>query len=306
MRQLGLDLGATNLKLVLLEDERIVATEQAPTRSEDGGPEAVFERIVDLGRSVGGADSIGVALPGLFDEDGVAQLLPNLHGNWKGQPIRATLERGFDRPVALLNDGHAFALAEARLGAARGSGAVICVVCGTGIGGGLVLDGRLHLGTDNRAGEIGHHTVVLDGPPCECGNRGCLETMAGARAIARAAGKDSFDDVVTAARGGDTRARDALAHAGELIGTAIANLTIFVAPQRVVVGGGVASAGELLFEPLRRTVAMRAGNVAPPASIAIIPASLGAFAGAIGAGLYGASHALTPSPISTCKAPDTN
>lgn len=291
MRQLGLDVGGTNVKLALLEDDAVVATDQAATSSEDGGPEAVLARLVELGHSAGEVDSIGVAWPGLIDEHGVALLMPNLYGTWRGQPLREPLERGFGRPVALLNDGHAFALAEARIGAARGSDDVICIVCGTGIGGGLVVGGRLHLGTDDRAGEIGHHTVVLDGPRCECGNEGCLEMLAGARAIARDAGKPSFDEVVTAARAGEERSRDALDRAGRLIGTAVANLTIFVAPQRVVIGGGVAEAGALLFDPLRETVHARAGNVAPLDKVEIVPATLGSFAGAIGAALFGAEAA---------------
>jgi glucokinase len=289
MRRLGLDVGGTNIKLALLDDERVVVTDQAPTLSEDGDPDAVLGRIVELGRSAGGAASIGVAFPGLMDADGNALLFPNLYGDWKGRQVRAPLEAGFEQPVALVNDGHAFALAESRVGAARGSRDVICIVCGTGIGGGLVVDGRLHLGVDDRAGEVGHHTVAPDGPACECGNRGCLEAFAGARAIARAAGRESFDEVVPAARAGDERARAALADAGRLIGTAIANLTIFVAPQRVVVGGGVAEAGELLLDPLRAEVHRRAANVAPLAKIEIVPATLGSFAGAIGAALYGAS-----------------
>jgi glucokinase len=277
---------------VLLDDERVALTDQTPTLSEEGGPDAVLARIVELGRSAGDVDSIGVALPGLFDRGGVAQLLPNLYGEWTGRQIRAPLEDGLGRPVVLVNDGHAFALAESRVGAARGSRDVICIVCGTGIGGGLVVDGHLHLGVDDRAGEIGHHTVVLDGPPCECGNRGCLEMLAGARAIARAAGRASFDEVVPAARAGDQSARQALADAGRMIGTAIANLTIFLAPERVVVGGGVAEAADLLLDPLRAEVRRRAVNVAPLAKIEIVPATLGSFAGAIGAALYGAGRQL--------------
>jgi glucokinase len=287
-RLLGLDVGGTNIKLAVLEDDRVAETSQTATLSEQGGPDAVLERVVALARSAGEVDSVGVALPGLFDEDGVALLLPNLHGDWAGRPIRAPLEQALGREVALVNDGHAFALAEARVGAARGAQDVICVVCGTGIGGGLVVGGRLHLGAADRAGEIGHHTVVLDGPQCECGNRGCLETLAGARAIARAAGTATFDEAVAAARAGDVSALAALERAGELVGTAVANLTIFLAPQKVVIGGGVAEAGELVLEPLRRTVFARAGNVAPLEQIEIVRAELGAFAGAIGAALFGA------------------
>lgn len=290
LRALGLDLGGTNIKLALLEHGRVVATDQAPTLSEQGGPSAVLERIVALGGRAGPVDSIGVALPGLFDADGRALLLSNLHGDWAGRPIRRPLEDGFGQRVPLINDGHAFALAEARVGAARGAEDVMCIVCGTGIGGGLVLGGRLHLGLQDRAGEIGHHTVVLDGPPCICGNRGCLELYAGSRAIARAAGKASYDEVVAAARAGEAVSVEALDRAGRLIGVAIANLTIFVMPERVVVGGGVAEGGDLLLEPLRDEVRSRAGNVAPLERIEILPAALGPWAGAIGAGLWGAER----------------
>jgi glucokinase len=288
MRALGLDLGGTNIKLALLENGVLVEQREAPTRSEDGGPAAVLQRIVELGRSVGPVDSVGIALPGLFDENGVIVLLPNLYGAWTGTPAREPLEAGFDAPVRLINDGHAFALAESTLGAGRGAANVMCVVCGTGIGGGLVLGGRLHLGPNLRAGEFGHHTVSEHGPLCECGNRGCLELYAGARAIAATAGAPSFHDTVLRARAGDDAALHALARAGELIGLAIANVLIFLAPDRVVVGGGVAEAGELLLDPLRVSVAERA-RVAPLDLITIAPAELGPRAGAIGAALWSAS-----------------
>ena len=291
MRALGLDVGGTNVKLALLEDGELAATDQAPTASERGEPSAVLERVVELGRRVAPVDSVGVAFPGLFDAEGRALLFPNLHGDWAGTPLRTILSEGFGQPVALINDGHAFALAEARLGAARGADDVMCVVCGTGVGGGLVLGGRLHLGVDDRAGEIGHHTVLPDGPPCNCGNRGCLELLAGARAIAREAGQPSFDAVVAAAREGDAAATGALAGAGAWVGIAVANLTIFVTPQRIVIGGGVAEAGELLLGPLREEVQRRAGHVAPLERIEILAAALGPFAGAIGAALWGAEPA---------------
>ena len=190
--------------------------------------------------------------------------------------------------MRLINDGHAFALAESTLGAGQGAANVMCIVCGTGIGGGLVLGGRLHLGPEQRAGEFGHHTVDEHGPVCECGNHGCLELYAGARAIARAAGATSFDDAVARARGGDEAALAALERAGELIGLAIANVLIYVCPDRVVVGGGVAQADDLLFGRLRTSVAERA-RVAPLDRIPIVPAALGPRAGAIGAALWSAS-----------------
>jgi len=287
VRQLGLDLGGTKIKLAVLEDGRCVARDEAETRSEDG-PAAVLERIVELGLGAGEVDSVGVAVPGLVDAHGNALLFPNLHGAWAGLQVLAPLEAGLGRSVRLVNDGHAFALAEASLGAGMGGSTVMCVVCGTGIGGGLALEGVLHLGPDARAGEFGHHTVAEDGPRCACGNRGCLELYAGSRAIADAAEASSFDEALRRARAGDERAVEALRRAGELIGLAIANVVIFLCPDRVVVGGGVAVAGDLLFAPLRASLEARA-RVAPLERIAVVPATLGPGAGAIGAALHGAA-----------------
>jgi glucokinase len=287
LRHLGLDVGGTNIKRVVLDGDRIAERDSHPTRSEQG-VDAVLDRLVALAREADGIESVGVALPGLVDSDGRGVLLPNLHGDWVGRPIAEPLREGLDRPVRLINDGHAFALAEARVGAARGANDVLCIVCGTGIGGGLVIGGQLHLGVEDRAGEVGHHTVVEDGPLCGCGNHGCLEMLAGARAIATAAGQRSFDEVLSAARAGDDRSVEALRRAGAYIGIAIANLTIFLTPQRIVVGGGVAEAGELLLDPLRAEVDRRAGRVAPMHAIEIVPATLGPDAGAVGAALAGA------------------
>ncbi len=288
MRALGIDVGGSNIKVVLLEDGAVVSRSESPTLSERGGPDAVLARVAAVARAAEPWDSIGVALPGLFDEDGRAILLPNLHGDWDGAPIAAPLASALGRPARLVNDGHAFALAESTIGAGRGGENVMCVVCGTGIGGGLVLHGKLHLGPRDRAGEFGHHTVVEDGPECNCGNRGCLELYAGSRAIARAAGAENFREAVRAAESGDERARDAIARAGQLIGLAIANIVIFLCPDRVVVGGGVAAVGDLLLDPLCAEVERRA-RVAPLDRIEIVPAELGAEAGAIGAALWGAA-----------------
>jgi glucokinase len=284
VRRLGLDLGGTNIKRVVLDRDEIVERDSEPTRS-DQGVNAVLDRLAALAREAGPVASVGVALPGLFDTEGRTVLLPNLHGDWVGRPIADPLADALGRPVRLINDGHAFALAEARIGAARGAEDVLCIVCGTGIGGGLVIGGRLHLGVEDRAGEVGHHTVVEDGPLCGCGNHGCLEMLAGARAIAAAAQQPSFDDVVASARRGDERAREAIRRAAAYIGIAIANLTIFITPERIVVGGGVAEAGELLLDPLRAEVQRRAGRVAPLHAIEIVRATLGADAGAVGAAL---------------------
>jgi glucokinase len=292
MRLVGVDLGGTNVKLAVVEDGHIVSTGQVATASEDG-PDAVLARVAALAASAGPADGVGVALPGLFDEEGRAVLLPNLHGDWTGRPLAEPLAAALGAPAALVNDGHAFALAESTLGSGVGARTVMAIVCGTGVGGGLVLDGRLYLGLRERAGEFGHHTVAEDGPPCECGNHGCLELYAGARAIARATGQPTFDDALDAARDGDERAIGALARAGTLIGLAVANVAIFLAPDRIVVGGGVAAAGDLVLGPLESELRRRA-RVAPLEDLAVVPAALGSFAGAAGAALFAGSRTAVP------------
>jgi len=287
---LGLDLGGTNVKCALLEGEHVLAQASAPTHSASG-PEDVLARVAELGRTTaapfGAVASAGLGLPGHFDPvAGTGGLLPNLEGDWLGRPIAAPLGDALGVPVALVNDVRAMTLAELRLGAGRGAEDLVCVALGTGVGGGVAIGGRLHLGLGH-AGEIGHTTVLPDGPRCGCGNRGCLDRVAAASAIAAAAGRDSVEDAVRAAEGGDTRAIDALAEAGRHVGLALAGAIVLLWPQRVVVGGGVAAAGELLLGPLREEVRRRA-QVAPVAAIPIVPAQLGAGAGAIGAALWSA------------------
>ena len=233
----ALDLGATDIKFALLDDEVVVKTGSTATRSAEGGSQGRARPGVELGRSARPVETVGVSVPGLVDTEGRAVLFPNMYGEWAGVQLAGPLSEGLELPVALVNDGHAFALAEARIGAARGWRDVICVVCGTGVGGGLVLGGELRTGIDDRAGEIGHHTVLPEGERCACGNRGCLETIAGSRAIARAGGYPTFAETLEAAGEGEERAAAALERAGRFLGIAIANLALFLTPDRVVVGG---------------------------------------------------------------------
>ena len=160
-------------------------------------------------------------------------------------------------PVTLVNDVRALTLAELRLGAGRGARDLVCIALGTGVGGGVVIGGRLHLGLGH-AGEIGHTTVDPDGPLCGCGNRGCLDRMASAESIAAAAGRASVAAAAAAARAGDPVAREAFERAGEYVGRVLAGAVVLLWPERVVVGGGVADAGELLLEPLRAELRRRA------------------------------------------------
>jgi glucokinase len=284
LRILGIDIGGTNIKHVVLDGERIVEESQMPTFAEDG-PESVIERVSRIALATGGVDAIGIAVPGALDDRGRTLLVANLDGDWAGRSLAEPIQRLLRVPVAVMNDGHAFTLAEAKVGAGRGATSVMGVVCGTGIGGGLALEGRVHLGAGGRVGELGHQTVRRSGRTCGCGHRGCLEAYAGARAIARSAGVATFEGAIAAARAGDRRALQALDRAGELIGYAVANVLIFLAPDRVVVGGGVVEAAPRLLDSLFFHVA-RLAPAAPLDMISLRRAELGVTAGAIGAALH--------------------
>ena len=194
----GLDLGGTNIKVVVLEGlgESIQPTpifrQTTPTEAE-GGPQHVVDRLVkivtEIKASIGEIQTIGLGVPGLFDgETGTIEFLPNLLGAWKGfQIVAATGSRMGTDPV-LINDARAFALAEGTLGAGKDAAVMLGIVLGTGIGGGIMINGRLHTGAYGMAGEVGHQTVLPDGPICGCGNRGCIEALARGDVVAAAAG----------------------------------------------------------------------------------------------------------------------
>jgi glucokinase len=247
----------------------------------------VAEVALETAASFGRPASAALALPGHFDAaSGTGVLLPNLPGEWVGRAIAGPVAARLGLPVALVNDVRALTLAELRLGAGRGARDLVCVALGTGVGGGVAIGGALHLGTGH-AGEIGHTTVDPDGPLCGCGNRGCLDRMASAAAIAADAGRATVAEAAAAAQGGDPTAIAAFARAGERVGRVLAGAVVLLWPERVVVGGGVAAAGEVLLGPLRAELRRRA-CVAPVADLPVVPAQLGAHAGAVGAALWGA------------------
>jgi glucokinase len=300
-RYLGLDLGGTNIKVAVIEaprqpasartrergGPRIVARETCPTEPH-AGPRGVVERLAAVGREAldrhGPVAAAGVGLPGLFDEDsGRTVLIPNLPGDWNGVAVRDPLAEALGCAVRLINDARAFSLAEALLGAARGLGTVVCVVLGTGMGGGVVVDGRLLRGTGT-AGEIGHQTVLVDGPPCGCGNSGCVEALVRADVFARRGGRATAMEVYAAARAGDLVARSAINEVVGWLSVALANAYVLLAPDAFVVGGGIAGSGDLLLGPLEEAVRRRVFLV-PPKLVRVLPAALGPYAGACGAAL---------------------
>ncbi len=292
-RYLGADLGGTNIKTAVVEvlDGRrtVLATTSVPTNGQLG-PEGVMSRLAAAGHDAmaghGGVEAAGVGVPGLFDgASGTIVLFSNLPGTWAGVAVRGPLTQAWAMPVAMINDARALTLAETRMGAAAGCDTVVCLALGTGIGGGVVVDGRLRYGPDGRAGEIGHQILEVGGPLCGAGCRGCLESLAAAPALARRAGTATAAEAVLAARNGDERAADALRTTAHYLGHAVANLVTVLYPERIVVGGGVAAAGEELLAPLRDAVAELAVLV-PRHAYDVVPAALGPYAGAIGAALW--------------------
>ncbi|HEY4792397.1 MAG TPA: ROK family protein, partial [Actinomycetes bacterium] len=262
-RYLGLDVGGTNCKLAMVAAggagrPELVATATIPTGV--GDPADVLARLAaaagELMAATGPVAAAGVGLPGLFDEDsGRVVFLPNLPEAWAGREVAGPLAARLGVPVALLNDARAFTLAESRMGAAAGCPTVVCLTLGTGVGGGVVVDGRLRFGPHGRAGEVGHQVIDPAGPPCGCGNRGCVEAFAAGPALCRLGGQASPEAVFAAAAAGDARAAEAVREVVGRLAVGIANLVTVLWPERVVVGGGVAAAGEGLFGPLRAAVA---------------------------------------------------
>jgi glucokinase len=302
MRYLGLDLGGTNIKGVVVEvheDGSAVALTEAtvPTGGIDG-PDAVTGRIVALGHelveSCGEVAGAGLCVPGLFDPfTGVIEFFANLPGPWKGFPMRQRLGAGLGVPAVIMNDGRAFTLAEGRMGAGQGCSTLVGITLGTGVGGGVLVDGRLHLGRWGTAGEIGH-LLVQDGDDaalCGCGSRGCVEAYLRADVISARAGRATAEEVYAGARDGDQQCVAAVAEASRHLSAALATLLMVLGPHRIVMGGGVAAAGETLLAPLHAEVARRVPLV-PAADIEIVPAVLGSYAGAMGAAVAAADASV--------------
>ena len=291
-RHLGLDLGGTFIKTAVLAiadgETAIVSTGSTRTDAE-GGPLVVIERLIEAGKGAiaehGPVATVGLGVPGLFDrESGTIELFPNLPGPWQGQPIRRPLEEALGLPVALINDARAFSLAEATLGAGRGCETVVCLTLGTGVGGGVVIDGKVRLGAWGKAGEIGHQIVQADGAECGCGNRGCVAALTKADVLTSLAGKETVEEVYRTAAAGDSRSVAAIETVADWLAIGLANTIATLGPDRIVIGGGIVAAGDAALEPIRRHVRSRV-TLVPADEIQIVAAELGPMAGAVGAAL---------------------
>jgi glucokinase len=287
---IGVDVGGTKIAAGLVDETgRVLARQVLDTPSLS--PADILDTVTELvDRLAAGVQvsAVGVGAAGFVDAEGSRVLFaPNLA--WRDEPLRAELASRVDFPVTVENDANAAAWAEYRFGAARGEDQVAAVTVGTGIGGGLVIDGRLYRGRFGLAAEFGHQQLVPDGLPCGCGNRGCLEVYASGRALARVARERcgaqawrSGPELTAAARAGDAVARACLAEIGGWLGMGLANLAAALDPGLFVIGGGVSQAGELLVGPARETFLALSGRGHRSAT-PIRLAELGTEAGLIGA-----------------------
>ena len=312
---IGIDLGGTNLRAAITDTEtgQVFHQRTFPTLATEG-QEAVIQRIVQLireltqagGNSNGAIKGVGVGVPGTPDIDrGVIQFLPNLPGKWLNVPLQAIIEEQVQLPVALINDVRAITLGEWTFGAGRGVETAVCLAIGTGIGGGVIVNGEFHLGIGGTAGEFGHHVVEVDGLPCGCGGKGCLELYASGPAIAAMGVKEVMHGHTTrigeladhdlnridaemifqAAREGDPLANGILQRVGMYLGIAVGNILGTISPQRVIFGGGVSRAGDLLLRPIMQTVNERV-HVIPVEKVEFVLAELGSRGGLVGAALW--------------------
>lgn len=314
-RYIGIDLGGTNLRAAIIDTDtgQIFHQRQCPTLAVEG-QDAVTKRIIQLIRELiqeSGASAhiikgVGIGVPGTPDiERGIIQILPNLPGKWLNIPFQSIVEEDVQLPVALINDVRAITLGEWTFGAGRGAETLVCLAIGTGIGGGVVVNGKFHLGIGGTAGEFGHHVVEVDGLPCGCGGKGCLELYASGPAIAAMGVKEVMHGHTTrigemvdydlnridaeiifqAAREGDQVANGILNRVGRYLGITVGNILGTVSPQRVIFGGGVSRAGDLLLTLIVQTLNERA-SVIPVDKVQLVLAELGMNGGLIGAALW--------------------
>jgi glucokinase len=312
---IGVDLGGTNLRAAVIDTTtgQYDHLTSIPTLAREGHA-AVMAHMAELIEQVIGASGlnksdiggIGIGVPGVLDlEHGLTVFLPNLPGTWPNVPLRDEIAARVQLPTYLINDARAMTLGEYTFGAGRGVDTIACFGIGTGIGGGLVINGCLHLNLGGTSAELGHTVIDMNGPVCGCGTRGCLEAYASGPAITALGLKAVVQGATTrigemvdydlnlitpqvvfeAARAGDAIAKDIYEQAGFYIGVAVSNIIIAVGPQKVVIGGGVSQAGDLLLDPIRRTVAERV-NVTSIEQVQIVRAELGPNAGLIGAGVW--------------------
>jgi glucokinase len=293
----AVDIGGTKIAVGIVDDDgRVLARAECPTDPRRG-PADGLDRISALLRTTAAQAgttlaAIGIGCTGpVFPLTGTIGDVPFLPG-WEGFRLADELATRFGVPAAMENDADAVALAEARWGAGRGVGAFIYVTVSTGIGAGMVFDGKLYRGVDGAHPEIGHHVIDASGPLCYCGARGCWESLASGPALAEwfeatypgalAPGPVDTRQICDAAEAGDPRAQAAVDRLGHTIGLGLANLVTLFVPDVIALGGGVMQSRHLFWDRLHDTIRATCGLV-PHERVRVVPAALGAEAPLVGA-----------------------
>ena len=311
----GIDIGGTNIKFGLVDQKGdIIYKEQRPTMAEKGAT-PLMHMITNIAERLllyaveeeHNVKWLGIGTPGAVDfrSGKVIGPCPNIEG-WQGMEIGEMLRERLNMPVWVDNDVHAMALAETRFGSARGARSVVCLTVGTGIGGAVVVDGKLYRGSSYSAGELGHMTINFDGPQCRCGNNGCLEAYCASYAIIERTKNmlekdnssilkailESEDDNLTikkifsAIKKGDNVARQVMAETARYLGVGLAGIVNLLNPETVLIGGGIIEGGGGFLEAITNEVKKYALDSATD-NLNILKATLGNDAGFIGAGLLG-------------------
>jgi glucokinase len=303
----SIDLGGTNTACALASDDGAMLVERTIPTLPNQCPDTILDRITAtleaMAEEIGERpDAVGMGAPGLVDRaKGTTLFLPNLATQWRGVAVAQFLNGRLGCPVYLLNDVRIATLGEMTFGLKCKTGTMVFVAIGTGIGGGIVVDGRLRLGPLGAAGELGHQTILPDGPLCGCGNHGCLEALAsgpaitaeGVRMLLTGMAPRLYEltggrieevnpkSMAAAAAAGDEAIREAIVRAASYLGIGIANMVTALHPDLVVLGGGVSATGALLIDTVRTTVGCRV-RMFPVDNLSIENSVLGDKAGIYG------------------------
>ena len=310
---LAIDLGGTKIIAALVSiNGQILARGYHQTQAAKG-PQVVTQRIISsIDRllsqqsiKLSQIDGISIAAAGAVDErKGLVTASPNLP-DFRNIPLRDIIKEKHKVNTFLINDANAAALGEHKFGAGKGVDNLIYVTVSTGIGGGIIIDGRLYPGISGSAGEVGHMTIDDRGPKCTCGNTGCWEQLASGTALAREAVKrirrgktssltgmvkDKLEDITAekvsiAAKGGDSLALEVISGVAYYLGVGLANLVNIFNPEMIIIGGGMSKMGELLLKPAREVMLKRAFNL-PAGAVSVVLSKLRDDAGVIGAAVY--------------------
>jgi len=293
----GIDLGGTNLKVALLDCKyRILHKEVLSTKDfskKDQLISAIIQAVRSILRNGGISDKqlvgLGIGLPGPIDTvAGLVHFFPNIPG-WKDVNLRNTLEKKLKIPVSIDNDANLMCLAEFKKGAARGAQNAVCLTLGTGVGAGLIIERKLFRGSSFAAGELGHVPLNEAGPRCNCGGTACLEAYIGNKRVMKKArqvfGRNiPLDELSAMAKKGDKRALGIWNEFSAHLGRALVVVVNLLNPDKIVIGGGVAAAGRVIFDRVRKVVATDAMSVQAK-RVSILKARLGSDAGMIGAAI---------------------